>query len=86
MDSNTNTNQTTHLQGIGRVPAIPANDLRVGDTIIYNYGSRSVVCGITARGKSQIIVHTAAVGRRSGQPGGFYTSVISRTRLVAVAR
>lgn len=80
MDSKTNTNQTTHLQGIGRVPAIPAAELAIGDTIIYNYGYRSIVCGITAKGKTQLVVHTAST------KGGFYTSVINRARLVAVAR
>lgn len=81
MDSNTNPN-TTHLQGIGRVPAIAANDLQIGDTIIYNYGHRAIICGITPRGNSQLVVTTA------GTKGsfGFYRSVINRTRLVAVAR
>lgn len=80
MDSNTAITQTTHLQGVGRVPAIPANDLQVGDVIIYNFGYRSTVCGITPRGKTQLVVHTAQLG------GGFYQSVINRTRLVAVAQ
>lgn len=79
MDSKTNTN-TTHLQGIGRVPAKPAGELEVGDVIIYNYGYRSTVCGIIARGKTQIIIHTAS------HTGGFYQSVINRSRLVGIAQ
>lgn len=79
MDSNQITT-TTHLQGVGRVPAIAANDLQIGDTIIYNFGYRSTVCGITAKGKTQLVVHTVA------HNGGFYQSVMNRTRLVAVAQ
>lgn len=79
MDSNPIT-PTTHLQGVGRVPAKTANDLQVGDIIIYNFGYRSTVCGITAKGKTQLVVHTAS------HDGGFYTSVINRSRLVAVAQ
>lgn len=30
---------TIHLQGIGRVPAVPAHKLKIGDQLMYNYGS-----------------------------------------------
>lgn len=30
--------QSIHLQGIGRVPAAPAHQLKVGDQLMYNYG------------------------------------------------
>lgn len=79
MDSKTNTNQTIHLQGIGRVPAIPASELAIGDTTVWNYGGRETICGIIAKGKTQLVLHVA-------MKGGFYTRTVSRARLVAVAR
>jgi hypothetical protein len=30
--------QTIHLQAVGRVPAVPAKDLKPGDQLMYNYG------------------------------------------------
>jgi hypothetical protein len=79
MDSTAIT-QSTHLQGVGRVPAIAANDLKIGDTIRYNFGYTATVCGIIAKGKTQLVVHTVQ------HNGGFYQSVMNRTRLVAVAQ
>lgn len=79
MDSNTNTN-TTHLQGIGRAPAVPAQELQVGDVIIYNYGYRSTICGIEPKGKTQLVIYTAS------HTGGFFRSVTTRTRLFGIAR
>lgn len=38
--------QTMHLIGYGRVPAKRANELAVGDTMIWNYGYRYVVLEI----------------------------------------
>ena len=36
-----------HLQGIGKVDAVKAKDLRVGDVTVWNYGSLSKVISIT---------------------------------------
>ncbi|WP_331732967.1 hypothetical protein OG613_49020 (plasmid) [Streptomyces sp. NBC_00015] len=39
MPKSTDTVTTTiHLQGIGRVPAAPAHQLKVGDQLMYNHG------------------------------------------------
>lgn len=36
-----------HLQGIGKVDAVKAKDLRVGDVTVWNYGSLAKVISIT---------------------------------------
>jgi hypothetical protein len=61
MDSTTHTTPTTHLQGIGTMPARPAADIKVGDTLIWNYGYESKVEAITPRGKTMITLHTSWV-------------------------
>ena len=51
------TNQyTVQLQGIGHVYGTPADQLKVGSTIIWNYGSRSSVIKILGKTKAFITV------------------------------
>jgi hypothetical protein len=37
---------TVLLQGIGRVPAVPAEDLRPGNVVMFNYGKTAQVLSI----------------------------------------
>lgn len=73
-----------HLQGIGRYPAIPAGDMKVGDIIVYNYGSTSVV-----RAKKQVSPKTISVAvesQGSTDKGQMYIRQYRVDRLVAVQR
>lgn len=44
--------QSIHLQGIGQFTAKPANELQVGDTTVWNYGSTAEVSNVSLKGKS----------------------------------
>ena len=46
-----------HLQGIGKYPVIKANDLKVGDITIWNYGYKEKIINIeeTKSGKSLVL-------------------------------
>jgi len=73
-----------HLQGIGRYPAIPAGDLKVGDVIVYNYGGTSIV-----RVKKQVSPKTISVAVESqgrSDKGQVYIRQYRVDRLVAVER
>jgi len=73
-----------HLQGIGRHHAIPAGDLKVGDIIVYNYGSTSIV-----REKKKISPKTIEVvveSQERSDNGKRYTRQYRVDRLVAVGR
>lgn len=73
-----------HLQGIGRYPAIPAKDLKVGDIIVYNYGSTSVVRSRRKISDKTIEVVVESQGRMD--KGKRYTVSYRVDRLVAVQR
>jgi hypothetical protein len=38
--------RTMHLQGIGKVLAVPLADIRAGDTLMWNYGATSQVVSV----------------------------------------
>lgn len=45
-----------HLQGIGKVPAIPAKYLKGGDIMICNYGHTQTVTEIRKRTEKSVFV------------------------------
>ena len=47
-----------HLQGIGTRPAVRADELKPGDTIIYNYGATARVKAVEPVGKASTRVIT----------------------------
>ena len=56
------TNQTIHLQGIGKVNATPAGEITAGDSLVFNYGHSYTVKGIgrkTAKTVNVILVNKA---------------------------
>jgi hypothetical protein len=69
-----------HLQGIGRYPAVPAGDLKVGDIIVYNQGGTTIV-----RSKRKVSAKTIEVVERTDK-GKLYTRQYRVDRLVAVER
>jgi hypothetical protein len=38
---------TIHLQGIGKVPAIPAGEAKPGMTMTYNFGTQHTILSVT---------------------------------------
>ena len=79
MDSTAHTT-TIHLQGIGNVPAKPAQELRNGDTVMWNFGYTSLIVDIVPRGKTQLVAMMVE------QSGTFTQRVMARTRLVGVTQ
>lgn len=47
-----------NLIGGGLVAALPVSDLRIGDTLIWNYGSRSELVAITPKGSQSVTLTT----------------------------
>lgn len=73
-----------HLQGIGRYPAVPAGDLKVGDTIVYNYGGTTIIRSKRKVSPKTIEVVVESQGR--SDKGKHYTRQYRVDRLVAVER
>jgi hypothetical protein len=69
---------TTHLQGLGSQNAKPAREIKIGDTLIWNFGCTSKVIGILKETKTQIIIKTQT-------DSGEYERRLGKDRLVAVA-
>ena len=44
------TKTSVHLIAIGKTPAIPAGELKVGDTVVWNYGYTNEIIEITQKG------------------------------------
>ena len=77
MDRTTTT--TTHLQGIGHVPAKTAQELRNGDTVMWNFGYTSLIVDIVPRGKTQLVAMMV-----EQQSGTFTQRVMKRTTLIGM--
>lgn len=75
------TTQTVHLQGIGLVRAIPAEQLQVGTRMVWNYGYVSEVVAIEPKGKLSL-----SVTERSERSGELFTRTFRKTRLVGVTK
>ncbi len=52
-----------HLQGVGLFAAKPASELQVGDIMVWNYGSKSVVQTIRTQGRSVYITQKTEDGK-----------------------
>jgi hypothetical protein len=70
---------TVQIQGLGRVAAIKAEDLKVGMRRVYNYGIQNEVIAIEPKGKASLSLTTR------GDNGATWTATIRRNSLVAVA-
>lgn len=55
--------ETTHLQGIGSHPAIKAEYLKPGDTIVYNYGYTSTFKRVIKRSKKSFLIEVESGGK-----------------------
>nr|DAU09519.1 MAG TPA: hypothetical protein [Caudoviricetes sp.] len=51
---------TIHLQGIGQHPAKPAGELKVGDTLCWNFGYTSRLTEIVKQTKHTITFRTVS--------------------------
>lgn len=71
---------TIQLISHGRVPAIQAAELQIGDVMVWNFGYTSTVVDITPRGKTQITI----IEQSNDMDRKQYTRTFSKTRLVAV--
>lgn len=72
--------QIIHLQGIGKVKAIPANELKIGSVIVWNYGYTSEVSEIAYSKTGK----TLTVTLRSNTDGKTYDRKLGSNRLVAI--
>ena len=66
-----------HLIAIGKVPAIPAGDVKAGDTLAYNYGSTAVVLRVEPKGKGSVVLVTGE--------GRYESQTCRLTTLVAIS-
>ena len=66
------------LQGIGRVQATEAENIRAGTVLVWNQGVKAKVLDVKPRGKKQLVI-------KEEYQSGIYERVVSRSRLVAFA-
>lgn len=70
---------TTHLQGVGLWPAVPARDLRPGQRRVYNFGIRAEIVGVEPLKSGKSVRLTT---RESN--GKLYTKTVRAETLIAV--
>lgn len=75
--SNSNS-QTIHLQSVGKVPAVMAGELKGGDILMWNFGSKYSVDAILKETPKTILIQTTDL-----ETGKVYEQRLSKTRLVA---
>jgi len=70
-----------HLQGVGKVQAIEAENLKKGSVLMWNSGVKSEVVDIMPRGNKQLIL----IEKYQSYDGkeAIYNRIVGRTRLVA---
>lgn len=68
----------SHLEGIGWKNAVAAQELKPGQHIIYNYGSKSLIVSVETKSTKSVIVTTL------DQRGNQYSRRYRLTSLVAV--
>lgn len=71
---------SVHLQGLGRTPAKPARDFRVGERIMWNYGYVSLIESIVPSASGKTLV----MGLRKGN-GQLNSRRVGADRLLALA-
>jgi hypothetical protein len=70
-------NNSIQLQGIGRFQAKTGAEIRVGDTLVWNYGGTSVVEAIVRETASFVVILERYDGDKT------YQRKIGKNRLVA---
>lgn len=68
----------SHLEGIGWKNAVAAQELKPGQHIIYNYGSKSLIVSVETKSTKSVIVTTL------DERGNQYSRRYRLTSLVAV--
>ena len=68
---------TIQLQGIGLVNGTPAGEIKVGTTLLWNFGSKSIVRNITKETKKSIWFLTET------ENGNTYNRRFLKTRVIA---
>jgi hypothetical protein len=71
------------LQGVGKVQATEAENLKIGSVLRWNFGAKTTVKNIMPRGKKQLTIIEEYVDYY-GKIATSYRNV-SRTRLIAFA-
>lgn len=71
--------KTIQLQSIGKVAAIPASELKVGDLRMYNFGSTGLIVAIKEKTTLTLEIITFESDK-------YYVSDIRKTRLIAIAK
>lgn len=69
-----------HLQGVGKVRAVPAGELKIGSVTMWNYGGTATVETIAPKGALSLSI---TMRTDAGLP---WTRTFRRDRLVAVAK
>lgn len=69
------------LQGIGWFNAVPANELRIGDIVLHNFGYKSTVTDICLSANGKSVNYTLR-----GENGSDWKRRTTPTRLFAVVR
>ena len=67
-----------HLQSVGKVPAIKAEDIKAGDGLMWNFGIVYKVLSIDKETEKSIVISTQDV-----KGGEIYSQRLLKTRLVA---
>lgn len=70
--------QTIHLQGIGEKEAVAAQELKVGDTLMWNFGYTSTIIEILKETAKSITIKTKNKDNYIGTRRLFKTTLVAR--------
>lgn len=78
-------NNTTHLQGIGRVEAKQVKDFSIGEKIMWNYGGVSEILEIVKETKSFITFKMFSTSLHRNEEPFTHERRMGKNRLAAIA-
>lgn len=78
--------QSIQLIGVGRVRAKPAYMFKVGENMMWNYGSRSKVLAIIDQTPKQIVFAVSGDLSKSESASQSYTRRMKKDRLVGIGQ
>ena len=78
------------LQGIGIVPTVSNKKLRIGDTLVFNYGTLEKIVGVhkkTPKGRVLLLKVGTKIYKRRKMDSGFSTiAIITKNKLKFITR
>ena len=85
-ETNNKMTQTVQLQSVGNIEAKEAQEFKIGESMMWNFGYTSEILSVIKETKTQIIFGMNSVDPSGKSNGQTYERRLKKNRLVAIAK